>query len=34
MLYDVNNLNFLLNLKQCESKNKYHYKTIYNKFRL
>jgi len=32
MLNDVNNWNFLSNL--CKSKNKYHYKTIYNKFRL
>ena len=34
MLNDVNNWNFLSNLKQCKSKNKYHCKTIYNKFRL
>jgi hypothetical protein len=34
MLNDVNNWNFLSNLKLCKSKNKYHYKTIYNKFRL
>ena len=34
MLNDVNNWNFLSNLKLYKSKNKYHYKTIYNKFRL
>lgn len=33
MLNDVNNWKFLSNLKLCKSKNKYHYKTIYNKFR-
>lgn len=34
MLNDVNNWKFLSNLKQYTSVNKYHYKTIYNKFRL
>lgn len=34
MLNDVNNWKFLSNLKLCKSKSKYHYKTIYNKFRL
>jgi Ni,Fe-hydrogenase maturation factor len=34
MLNDVNNWKFLSNLKKCESGYKYHYKTIYNKFRL
>jgi hypothetical protein len=34
MLNDVNNWNFLSNLKLYKSKYKYHYKTIYNKFRL
>jgi hypothetical protein len=33
ILNDVNNWYFLCNLKQCESKSKYHHKTIYNKFR-
>jgi len=34
MLNDVNNWKFLSNLKLYKSKCKYHYKTIYNKFRL
>ena len=34
MLNDINNWNFIYNLKLCKSKYKYHYKTIYNKFRL
>jgi hypothetical protein len=34
MLNDVNNWKFLSNLKLCKSEYKYHYKTIYNKFRL
>ena len=34
MLNDINNWNFISNLKLCKSKYKYHYKTIYNKFRL
>lgn len=32
MLNDVNNWKFLSNLKSYNSKYKYHYKTIYNKF--
>lgn len=34
MLNDVNNWKFLSELKMYKSENKYHYKTIYNKFRL
>ena len=34
MLNDVNNWKFLSNLKLYKSNYKYHYKTIYNKFRL
>lgn len=34
MLNDVNNWKFLSNLKNYKSEYKYHYKTIYNKFRL
>ena len=34
MLNDINNWKFLLNIKLCKSESKYHYKTIYNKFRL
>ena len=33
MLNDVNNWKFLSKLYNCKSKYKYHYKTIYNKFR-
>jgi hypothetical protein len=34
MLNDVNNWKFLSELKMYKSENKYHYKTIYNKFSL
>ena len=34
MLNDINNWKFLSNLKLYTSTYKYHYKTIYNKFRL
>ncbi len=33
LLNDINNWKFLQNIKKCVSKFKYHYKTIYNKFR-
>ena len=34
MLNDINNQSFLSKLKECNSNYKYHYKTIYNKFKL
>lgn len=34
ILNDINNWSFLSNIKLCKSESKYHYKTIYNKYRL